>query len=232
MCNLRLLGIALYGALVCSFPARGALVFEAPVVAQFDVLFYSSGPLAAVAAGAGIPLDTQIAAEARGVVQFTIDDITAGTTTASFQNAVSVGRLQGVVPGDFFSISPNVQFVGGTLTNIQQSGGIVTSADVSNLEMVWDMELVLPAGAARLVSAAPLPFSGTVSGVPFSIGDQIAGPFPGPVDGLLDLGGGNLDPNPAISVSNRTLTIVPEPSFGVATVFGLFGIAWRRNRPC
>jgi len=178
MVLLRRFALALVAALAVPTLSHAALVFETEVLAEFDVAFYSTGPLAGAATGAGFPLDTPLAAKAQGVVQFTIDDITPGTTTANIQNAVSIGRLQGFVPGNFFSISPNVQFIGGTLNNIQQSGGIVTSADVVDLSMVWDMELVTPGGTARLVSAEPLPFSGSVSGLPLTFGDQIAGPFP------------------------------------------------------
>lgn len=227
---LRPILLILLGAGFCSAPANAALVFETEVVAEFDVSFYSSGPLAAAATGAGFPLDTPLAAAARGTIHFTMDDITPGTTSAAIQNAVSIGRLQGFVPGNFFSISPNVQFVGGTLNNIQQSGGVVTSADVVDLSMIWDMELITSGGTARIVSAAPLPFSGNVAGLPFNNGDQIAGPMPGTIDGLLDIGGGNLAPNPAIAVSNRFLTAVPEPSSGVLAFLAAAGIFWRRTR--
>lgn len=225
----RLILVTFIGVVAFASQAKAAIVFQQELLAEFDVSFYSTGPLAAVASGAGFPLDTPLAAKARGLIQFTIDDITPSTTTANILDAESIGRLQGFVPGNFFSISPNVQFVGGRLANIQQTGGVVTSADVVDLSMVWDMQLVTPAGTATIVSAAPLPFSGTVTGLPFSQGDLIVGPFPGTVDGLLQLPGGGFDPTPAIAVSNRTLTAVPEPSSGISMLFGLVACFWRRK---
>jgi len=50
------------------------------------------------------------------------------------------------------------------------------------------------------------------------------------VDGLLDIGDGNFHPDPAISVSNRTLTAVPEPSSGLLALVGLVGVLRRRKR--
>ncbi len=193
------------------------------------MLFYSTGPLAAAISNANFPLDVPIAAETIGTMRFTIEDIAPGQTTANILDAVSVGRLQGVVPGPFFSISPNVRFEGGTLINIQQNGGVITSADISNLDMVWDMELVIGADTARIVSSAVLPFSGTVSGLPFGRNDQLVG-APGFVDGLLDIGGGNFHPSPAISVSNRLLTVVPEPASGMVTLFCAAGLCMLRGK--
>lgn len=223
MSRIRLFGAALLCVMCCSNVAKAAIVFETQIRGNFDVLFYSTGPLA----GAGLPLDTPIAAEAVGTMRFTIDDIAVGQTTANIVSAVSVGRLQGVVPGPFFSISPNVRFEGGTLNNIQQSGGVITSAEISNLNMIWDMELVLGANTARVVSSDVLPFSGTVSGLPFGMGDQLVG-APGSVDGLLDTGGGVLDPNPAIAVSNRFLTVVPEPASGIVVLVCAAGLCMLR----
>ncbi len=51
------------------------------------------------------------------------------------------------------------------------------------------------------------------------------------VDGLLDIGGGQFHPDAAIAVSNRTLTVVPEPNSAIAMMTGLCGLVWRRKRP-
>ncbi len=224
MRRVRLFCAALLCVLCYSSFATAAIEFETRIRANFDVLFYSTGPLA----GIGFPVDVPLSAEALGTMRFTIDDIAPGQTTANILGAVSIGRLEGIVPGPFFSISPNVQFVRGTLNNIQQSGGVVTSADIEDLDMVWDMVLTTAGGTARVVSAAVLPFNGTVSGLPFGMDDELVG-TPGSVDGLLDIGGGNFDPNPAIAVSNRTLTVVPEPTSGAFALLCVAGLCMLRG---
>lgn len=229
MRRVRLFCAALLCVLCCSSFAKAAIEFETRIRANFDVLFYSTGPLATAVGNVGFPLDVPLAAEALGTLRFTIDDIAPGQTTANILGAVSIGRLEGTVPGPFFSISPNVQFVGGTLNNIQQSGGVITSAEIANLDMIWDMVLTTPDGTARVVSSAVLPFNGTVSGLPFGMNDQLVG-TPGSVDGLLDIGGGNFHPNPAIAVSNRFLTVVPEPTSGALALLCVAGLCMFRKR--
>lgn len=209
---------------------KAAIVFETEVEAQFDVLFYADGPLGDAVAAEGFPTDVPIPAKARGFMRFEIEDITSSTTEADILGAVSLGRLIGFDPGPFFSISPNVEFIGGTLTNIVQTNGAVTSATVNNLEMIWDMELTLPSASARVVSESGLGFSGDVTGIPYLDGDTLVGPDGESVDGLLDLGNGEFDANPAIAVSNRRMIAVPEPSAGIL-LLASFGsaILYRRR---
>jgi hypothetical protein len=228
MSPVRLFCTALLSLVYFSSFAQAAIEFDVRVRGNFDVLFYSAGPLAGAIGGAGFPLDVPIAAEAIGTMRFSIEDIADGQTSANILSATSVGPMQGVVPGPFFTISPNVQFVGGMLTNIQHNGGVITSANVTDLNMVWEMDLFLGPNTARIVSSEVLPFNGTVSGLPFGLGDQLIGTA-GSVDGLLDLGNGNFDPNPAIAVSNRFLTVVPEPTSSAAVLGCMVGLCLVRR---
>jgi hypothetical protein len=166
--------------------------------------------------------------QADGSITFTLDTTTLtdpSQTTIAITNAV--GSFTGVPPlwlGPY-SISPNIQFIGGELTNIVRDGsGTITSADVTDLSMQW--ELVAGGGAVVIYSDGGLPFSGTVHSIPFTDGDVISGPDP--VAGIL----------PGTStivayVENRTLTAVPEPGSaipaGIAVVVCCFSIKWRKR---
>src|SRR5262249_19771999 len=114
--------------------------------------------------------------EAIGTLTFQLDpslNDPSMPTTVPFTNFT--GLLPGVSPPPFlpFSISPNVQFVGGDLTNIVRDGsGHVTSADVTNLSAFW--QLIGP-GGIRLFSDTPLLFSGHIGSLPFGYGTTIAG---------------------------------------------------------
>src|SRR5262245_60814797 len=71
--------------------------------------------------------------EAVGSISFTLDSAIndPSQTTVAITNAV--GSFTGVPPlwlGPY-SISPNIQFLGGDLTNIVRDGGHITSADVT-----------------------------------------------------------------------------------------------------
>ena len=156
--------------------------------------------------------------EAVGSITFTLDTTSLtdpSQTTIGITNAV--GNFTGVPPlwlGPY-SIDPNIQFLGGELTNIVRDGsGNITSAKVSNLSMQW--ELVAFGGAIVIDSDGGLPFSGPVHSVPFTYGDVISGPDP--VAGVLP----GTDTVVAY-VEHRTLTAVPEP--GTAVLAGTAAIA-------
>ena len=152
-----------------------------------------------------------------GNLEFTLDDSVPGATSMPFTNAT--GTLTGIAPDAFlpFQITPDVQFVGGLLDNIvRDGGGQIISADVVDLEMLWELSgnpAILGGEEVLLYATDPLDFNGSVSGVPFAPGDILAGPNDFEV--YLDLGLGNPglpDGDPlAVIGRNRTLTTVPEP---------------------
>lgn len=148
-------------------------------------------------------------------------------TTVPFVNMSGV--LDGIPPSPPFSlphvISPNLEFLGGTLTNIVRDGsGEVVSADVSNLESRW----TLTTPAFTLYTKVGLPFDATGVSIPFANGTVLAGAAPFEV--YLDDGGAGV----LVAIGrNRTLTVVPEPTtlalLGTATA-GLAGYARLRRR--
>jgi hypothetical protein len=155
--------------------------------------------------------------EAIGSLTFTLDpslNDPSHPTTVAFTNVT--GLLTGVSPPPFlpYTISPDVQFLGGDLTNIVRDGsGNVTSANITDLSMRWDM-VGTPFGLT-LFTKDGLPFNGSTNSIPFSYGTVLAGPDPFNV--YLD------DPalgDPLVVIGrNRTLTAVPEPTSG--TLAGL-----------
>jgi PEP-CTERM motif len=147
--------------------------------------------------------------EAKGSLTFSLDSSIndpSHPTTVPFTNVT--GSLTGVSPAPFlpYSISPDLQFLGGELTNIVRDGsGNVTSADVTDLSMRWTM-VGTPYGLT-LFTKDGLPFDGSTSSIPFSNGTVIAGA----ADFNVYLDNGGSDPLVVIG-RNRTLTVVPEPS--------------------
>jgi hypothetical protein len=146
--------------------------------------------------------------EAVGALTFTLaSSINDPSQTTVAFTGVS-GTLTGVYPTSLvpFTISPDVAFLGGDLTNVvRDASGNVTSADVSNLSSNWD--LIAYGGALTLFSTTGLPFDGTITSIPFSNGtvlsdyDQFNVYFDnGGTDVLVAYG------------RDRILTAVPEPS--------------------
>jgi hypothetical protein len=131
--------------------------------------------------------------------------------------------------GTAFYLSPNLEFIGGDLTNIVRDGsGNVLSASVDNLSMRWEM-IVDPLGTpARLFTKVGLPFSGDIDDFQNPEGAVISGLDPFEV--YLDDGA---DGTLVAIGQNRTLTIVPEPGtfalFGILAV-GLVAVGLRRGR--
>lgn len=167
--------------------------------------------------------------QAIGQLTFTLDaslNDPSQPTTVPFTNLT--GHLDGVSPPPFlpFVISPNVEFLGGELTNIVRDGnGDVISADIKDLSARWDM--VTP--SMRLYTKVGLPFSAHITSLPFNYGAILAGPAPFEV--YLDMGGTAPDPL-VVMGRNRTLRVVPEPGslalFGLGAL-GVLGLA-RRGR--
>ena len=202
---------------------NAALVFSSTVQADFEFEIVD-GPLSAID---GVNAGDIIPFRAIGPLEFTLDDSVPGATSMPFTNAT--GILTGVSPAPFlpFEITPNVQFVGGSLDNIvRDGGGQIISADVVDLSMLWEMSgnpAILGGADVLLYGTDPLDFNGPVSGIPFGVGDTLVGPNDFEV--YLDQGLGNPglpggDPLAAIG-RNRTLTVVPEP--GCIVLFAIAG---------
>jgi hypothetical protein len=187
----------------------GDLTFTQAFVANFDFDVLGGTPINPGPATGFQPY------EAFGALTFTlgssINDPTQ--TTVPFTNVT--GTLNGVYPTSLlpYTISPDVQFVGGDLTNIvRDSRGNVISADVSDLSMRWD--LIAFGGALTLFTLDGLPFDGSITSIPFSNYTVLSGPAQFNV--YMDFGGTDLL---VAYGENRTLTTVPEPTS--ATLAGL-----------
>ena len=115
--------------------------------------------------------------EAQGSLTFSLDSSIndpSQPTTVPFTNVT--GSLSGVSPPPFlpYTISPDLQFLGGDLTNIVRDGsGKVISADISDLSMRWTM-VGTPYGLT-LFTKDGLPFDGSTGSIPFSNGTVLAG---------------------------------------------------------
>ena len=210
--------------------AHADFTFDLALVADYEFALLSNTPL-----NPGPGMTPFIPFQAKGVLTFSLhDDVIndLNATTVPFTNVT--GMLQGVSPAPFLphQISPDLEFLGGNLTNIvRDSNGFITSARVEDLSMRWELTGTPGGGpAVRLFTTVGLPFSGDVDGLPVSPGTVISGADPFEV--FLDLGGG--DSLLAVIGQNRTLTVVPEP--GTLTLYclaasGLAAVGvWRRRR--
>ena len=197
-----------------------SLTFTEQFVANFDFQLLGG---TAINPGPATPF---IPFEAIGSLTFVLDpslNDPSMPTTVPFTSVT--GTLTGVQPLPFlpYTISPDLQFLGGELTNIvRDSSGNVISADVTDLSMRWD--LVTP--ALTLYTQVGLPFDGAITSLPFAVGTVLSGPEPFNV--YLQGGGDTV-----VAVGeNRTLTAVPEPASltlaGVAAV--IVGTVITRHR--
>ena len=138
-----------------------------------------------------------------------LNDPTA--TTVPFTDVTGV--LQGVPPSPAetlpHTISPDLQFLGGELTDIVRDGsGNVISADVTDLSMRWILVGSNPMFPVTLYTQDGLPFDATGVTIPFAVGTVLSGAAPFNV--YLDEGNPATDPLVVIG-RDRTLTVIPDP---------------------
>lgn len=193
--------------------------FTRRVVADFEFSLVAGTPF-----NPG-PVDTPfIPFQAIGDLTFELDPAIndpSAPTTVPFLDATGV--LQGTKPTDFgpFTISPNVAFLGGELTDIVRDGsGEVISANVRGLLMEW--ELVGPA-FGRLYGTAGLNFDADGVTIPFAYGTILSGPLP--FDVYADDGDGDTSNDILVAIGrNRTLRVVPEPHSAALLALGAAGL--------
>ncbi len=226
-----LLAVSFHGNACTS---HAALVFSSALQADFEFEVVE-GPLSEID---GVNVGDILFFRAIGSLEFTLDDSVTGATSMAFTNVT--GTLTGVAPTAFlpFELTPEVEFVGGSLDDIQRDGeGEITSARVAGLQMLWEMAgtpAILGGDEVLLYSTDPLEFNGDVSGIPFSPGDTLFGPDDFEV--YLDAGLGNPglpDGDPLAAIGrNRTLTAVPEPGTAAvcAAVAGVIVVRHRRRK--
>lgn len=203
-------------------PVRAeSLTFTEQFVANFDFQLLGGTVINPGPATPFIPF------EAIGSLTFVLDPSLNDPSKTTVPFTSVTGTLTGVQPTGFlpYTISPDLQFLGGDLTNIiRDSGGNVISANVSDLSMQWEM--VTP--SLTLYTKVGLPFDGTITSLPFAVGTVLSGPEP--FDVYL-LGGPD---TPVVIGENRTLTAVPEPGSlylsGMAALLVGTVIARRRRR--
>ncbi len=190
------------------------ITFTSPVVANYEFSLLGGTPLNPGPTTPFIPF------RAVGNLTFQLHpslNDPSKPTTVPFVNVTGV--LQGVPPSPDVTlphtISPNVQFLGGSLTDIVRDGtGEVISADVSGLSMRWEMIGMSPTFPVRLYTQEGLPFSADNVSIPFLPGTVLAGAAVFNV--FLDDGDSNPANDPLVVLGrNRTLTVVPEPSSAV-----------------
>jgi hypothetical protein len=182
--------------------------FTVAVQADFDLSLLGNTPLNPGPATPFLPF------RAVGDFTFTLDPSLNDPTATTVPFVDVTGVLQGVPPSVPitlpFALSPDLQFLGGELTNIVRDGsGNVISADITDLSMRWTLVGSNPSFDVTLYTQVGLPFEATGVTIPFALGTVLSGAAPFNV--YLDAGNPATDPLVAIG-EDRTLTVVPEPS--------------------
>ncbi len=196
--------------------ARADMSFDLDLQADFEFAFLSNTQF-----NPNPGMTPFLPFQAHGPLTFSLDNeiLNPAATTVPFTNVT--GQLDGVdaVTGLPFSITPNLEFVGGNLVNIVRDGSDnITSATVENLSMRWQMFVGPPGASVTLFSKVGLPFDGDIANYQEPEGTVISGLDPFEV--YLDLGGGESE---LVAIGrNRTLTVVPEPS--TLALFSIMGV--------
>jgi hypothetical protein len=208
----RLVAIALLILVAYPTSAQAGLIsFRSTIVPNFELNLFNP-PFDVPPGGVTLP------GTATGYLDFTFDFQDGLTPTLDF---VSVsGSFRGSLAGGLTFTLLATGLDVGTATNVQTSGGELTNADL-DFSLFFEM---YPDMGGLLIPDTSLPFSGNVKSLPFLAGTVFAGPttpptppvpgsafLPGPNGTIVEI------PN-AVSVQNRTLTVVPEP--GSFAVFG------------
>lgn len=188
----------------------GVIQFTSTVVADYEFSLLGRTPLNPGETTPFIPF------RAFGDLTFTLSSALNDPTQTTVPFLNVTGVLQGIPPSPEASlphtISPNVEFLSGTLTNItRDASGRVIAADVVNLSMRWELIGTGSAFPVRLYTKDGLPFDAQGVTIPFSVGTVLRGPAV--FDVYLDDGDGNPTNDPlVVQGRNRTLTVVPEPA--------------------
>lgn len=217
-----------------SGPANADLIFTSQLQADFEVEVVD-GPFSALD---GINIGDILQFRAVGSLEFRLDDSVPGGTSMPFTDVI--GTLTGGSPGPFlpFEMTPDVEFVGGSLDNIVRDGrGQITAANVVDLQMSWEIfstSAMFGGEELLLYSSDPLDFTGHISTLPFSIGDQLFGSSE--FELYIDAGLGNpglLDGDPLAAIGRtRILMAVPEPSsISLLTLATGIVVCRRRRKP-
>jgi PEP-CTERM motif len=210
-------------ALVPSFARAGDLVFTQDFDAQFQFNVFNPST--------GVPTGW-VDYEAAGALTFTIGSAITDPSQTTVPILNVTGTLESVFPSPVlgpYSISPNVAFLGGELTNIERDGsGNLISANVSDLAMQWSLTAPGVPVYVFTADAGGLPFDGAITSLPFSYGTVLSGAAQFNV--YADEGGTNV----VVAYGrDRTLTAVPEPSsialLGIG-VLGLYAYGRRARR--
>jgi hypothetical protein len=213
-------------AALASFPGlahAGGLTFTETFVADFEFSLLGNTEINPGGTTPFIPF------EAIGKLTFTLDpSINDPSQPTTVQFTGVSGSLSGVSPAGFlpYVISPNLQFIGGELTNIvRDAGGNVISGNVVDLSSRWTM--VGTPGNLTLFTKDGLPFDSTITSIPFSAGTTLVGA----ADFNVYLDDGGSDPLVVIG-RDRVLTAVPEPNsavLGALAALGLVTVMVRRR---